>query len=58
MGLSRGIIDLLAWALGQTGTCGRVTQLSCAYVFEGGFQPAILPSLKPWVRGGVYAGIR
>jgi Alginate export len=51
-----GTIDLLAWGALQTGRWGTQKQLSNAIDFEGGFQPSILPKLKPWVRGGFYNG--
>lgn len=51
-----GTIDVLAWAVGQTGAWGRLTQRSYAYDFEAGFQPNILPALKPWVRGAYTLG--
>ena len=47
-----GTLDLLAWGVAQTGRWGRLDQRSYAVDFEGGFQPKIVPKLKPWVRGG------
>ena len=47
-----GTLDFLAWGVAQTGRWGRLDQHSDALDFEGGFQPAILTRLKPWVRGG------
>jgi hypothetical protein len=40
----------------QTGRWGTQTQLAYALDFEGGFQPDILPALKPWIRGGYTIG--
>ena len=40
----------------QTGRWGTQTQRAYALDFEGGFQPAMLPKLKPWVRGGYTMG--
>jgi hypothetical protein len=51
-----GTIDLLVWGALQTGRWGTQKQLANAIDFEGGFQPKILPKLKPWVRGGFYNG--
>ena len=51
-----GTIDALGWGALQTGRWGTQTQLAYALDFEGGFQPAILPALKPWIRGGYSIG--
>jgi hypothetical protein len=51
-----GTIDALAWFAVQTGRWGTQLQRSYALDFEGGFQPAILPSLKPWIRAGYTMG--
>jgi Alginate export len=51
-----GTMDALAWAAFQTGRWGTQTQRAWAYDFEGGFQPAILKILKPWIRAGYTAG--
>jgi len=51
-----GTIDLLGWGAVQTGRWGVEQQRAFAFDFEGGFQPAILPKLKPWVRGGFTLG--
>jgi hypothetical protein len=51
-----GTIDALGWAAFQTGSWGSETQRAYAFDLEGGFQPAILPALKPWVRGGYTFG--
>ena len=51
-----GTIDALAWGAVQTGRWGTQTQHAYAFDFEGGFQPAILPRLKPWIRGGYTLG--
>lgn len=51
-----GTLDLLAWGAVQTGRWGTQKQLSYAIDFEGGFQPAVLPKLKPWLRGGFSEG--
>jgi hypothetical protein len=51
-----GTLDALGWVAGQTGRWGTQTQRAWAADFEGGFQPAILPKLKPWIRGGYTLG--
>jgi Alginate export len=51
-----GTLDFLAWAVGQTGDWGRLQQRAYAVVVEGGIQPAILPAVKPWFRGGYTTG--
>ncbi|HYA16067.1 MAG TPA: alginate export family protein [Bryobacteraceae bacterium] len=53
---SAGTLDAIAWGALQTGRWGTETQLAYALDFEGGFQPAILPRLKPWIRGGYTIG--
>jgi hypothetical protein len=51
-----GTIDAIAWGVFQTGRWGTQTQRSYAFDLEGGFQPSILPALKPWIRGGYTVG--
>jgi hypothetical protein len=51
-----GTLDALAWGAAQTGRWGTQKQRAYALDFEGGFQPAILPSVKPWIRGGYTIG--
>jgi hypothetical protein len=51
-----GTIDFLAWGAAQTGRWGAQKQRAGAYDVEGGFQPKILPKLRPWLRGGHYWG--
>jgi hypothetical protein len=51
-----GTIDALGWAAAQTGRWGTQTQRAYAFDVEGGCQPAVLPHLKPWVRGGYTFG--
>ncbi len=51
-----GIIDLVAWGAIQTGQWGTQRQRAYAFDFEGGFQPKILPRLKPWLRAGYTEG--
>jgi hypothetical protein len=47
-----GTIDTLAWGLLQTGKWGNLDHRAGAFLLEGGWQPAVLPKLKPWLRGG------
>ncbi len=51
-----GTFDALGWFAGQTGRWGTETQRAFAFDVEGGFQPAILPMLKPWLRAGYTYG--
>lgn len=47
-----GTIDLVFWGAVQTGRWGTQKQRSGAIDTEAGFQPKMLPALKPWLRGG------
>ena len=49
-----GTVDLLGWGALQNGTWGVQKQRSGAGTVEGGFQPRILPQVKPWLRGGYF----
>jgi hypothetical protein len=51
-----GTVDALVWGAGQTGRWGTQTQLAYAFDVEGGYQPKILPRIKPWLRGGFTLG--
>jgi len=51
-----GTIDAIGWFAAQTGRWGTQTQLAAAFDVEAGFQPAILKSVKPWLRGGYTYG--
>ncbi|HLH44244.1 MAG TPA: alginate export family protein [Bryobacteraceae bacterium] len=51
-----GTLDAVAWGAVQTGWWGTQVQRAFAFDFEGGFQPKILPQVKPWVRGGYTYG--
>jgi hypothetical protein len=51
-----GTIDALGWFAGQIGKLGTQTQRAYAFDVEAGFQPAILPKLKPWIRAGYTLG--
>lgn len=51
-----GTVDALVWGAVQTGRWGTQTQRAYALDFEGGFQPAVLPRVRPWIRGGYTVG--
>ncbi|HWF08391.1 MAG TPA: alginate export family protein [Bryobacteraceae bacterium] len=51
-----GTIDALGWVAIQTGRWGTQTQRAYAFDVEGGFQPAVMKMLKPWLRGGYTLG--
>ncbi len=47
-----GTADLLFWGALQNGSWGRLAQRSGAFAAEAGWQPKILPAVRPWLRGG------
>jgi hypothetical protein len=49
-----GTFDLLGWGALQSGKWGALTQKSGAGAVEGGYQPAILKPLRPWLRTGYF----
>jgi hypothetical protein len=49
-----GTFDLLGWGALQTGRWGLLTQRSGAGAVEGGFQPAIVKAVRPWLRCGYF----
>lgn len=51
-----GTVDALLWGVLQGGSWGTLTQRSGAYALEGGWQPTVLPGLRPWLRGGFNYG--
>jgi len=51
-----GTIDFLAWGAVQTGRWGSQPHRGWAFDVEGGWQPKILPKLKPWLRAGFREG--
>jgi len=51
-----GTIDLVAWGAVQTGRWGTQKQRAYAFDFEGGWQPKVMPKLKPWLRTGFTEG--
>jgi hypothetical protein len=49
-----GTFDWMGWGAMQSGKWGALTQKSGAGTVEGGYQPAILKPLRPWIRGGYF----
>lgn len=47
-----GKLDAMVWGVMQGGQWGVQEQSSYAFDIEGGYQPKVLPKLKPWIRGG------
>jgi hypothetical protein len=52
----RGTVDLLLFTVAQHGRWGRLDHRAAAINVEGGWQPKILPRIRPWIRGGYYHG--
>lgn len=53
---SAGTVDLLGWIAVQTGRWGTQKQRAYQFVLESGWQPKILPKVKPWLRFGFRDG--
>jgi hypothetical protein len=51
---SAGKVDVLGWAVAQTGSWGAQSHRAAAYVAEAGWQPDV--ALRPWFRGGYSYG--
>jgi len=51
-----GTIDLVAWGAVQTGRWAAQRQRAYGFDFEGGWQPKILASVKPWLRAAFTEG--
>jgi len=51
-----GSVDLMGEFALQTGRWGAQSQRAGMVDLEGGWQPKIMPRLKPWVRAGYYYG--
>lgn len=49
-----GTADFMVWGVGQTGRWGAQNHRAGAFDVEAGFQPKVLPKLKPWFRGGYF----
>lgn len=52
----RATYDVVFWGAVQTGRWGVLKQRAGAFDVDAGFQPKILPALKPWIRGGYTLG--
>lgn len=53
---SPGTFDLLIWGMLQTGKWGFQDHRAGAVSLEGGWQPKLLTSLRPWLRAGYFYG--
>jgi len=53
---SAGNVDFLFWGAVQTGSWGNLAQRSSAVAVEAGWQPAVAPAVRPWVRIGYDRG--
>jgi hypothetical protein len=51
-----GAFDVLGIAAGQFGKWGVLDQRASMVDVEAGYQPKVLPSVKPWIRAGYYRG--
>lgn len=51
-----GTLDLLLWGAVQTGRWGALRHRASALALEGGWQPNLLPRLRPWIRAGLFHG--
>jgi hypothetical protein len=51
-----GVFDAMFWGAAQTGRWGPLDHGAGAWAVEGGWQPAGLPALKPWLRVGYFRG--
>lgn len=47
-----GTLDAMVWGVLQGGKWGIQDHSAYAFDVEGGYQPKVLPKLKPWLRGG------
>jgi Alginate export len=47
-----GQFDGMLWGVVQTGRWGALTHRAYAAAVEGGWQPKVLPKLRPWLRAG------
>jgi hypothetical protein len=51
-----GPVDLLFWGALQNGSWGTQTHRAGAFAAETGWQPAVLKTIKPWIRAGYNFG--
>lgn len=49
-----GTFDALAWGALQGGSWGNLDHSANAFALEAGYQPTVLPKLRPWLRVGYY----
>jgi hypothetical protein len=49
-----GALNLLLWGVLQSGKWGRLDHRADALDLEAGWQPKVLPKLKPWLQGGFF----
>ncbi len=49
-----GTVDATLWGAGQFGDWGSLTHDAWAAAAEVGWQPALLPRLRPWIRAGYF----
>lgn len=51
-----GTVDALLWGALQTGAWGNLDHGAGALAVEAGWQPPVLPSIRPWLRAGFWHG--
>jgi hypothetical protein len=51
-----GSFDGMLYGFGQTGTWGTIAHRASAVNAEAGWQPRVLPKLRPWLRAGYFRG--
>jgi hypothetical protein len=49
-----GTFDAMVWGVAQTGRWGRLDHRAGAIDVEAGWQPPVLPQVKPWIRAGYF----
>jgi hypothetical protein len=54
MATAAGSLDALLWGVGQAGKWGGLNHGAGAIAVEGGWQPDVLPRLRPWLRAGYF----
>jgi hypothetical protein len=50
----RGTLDGMLWGVVQAGRWGALAHRAYAVAVEGGWQPKVLPKLRPWLRAGYF----
>lgn len=51
-----GDVDFTLWGVAQTGAWGSIDHRGYAGLVEAGWQPKVLPRLKPWLRASYFHG--